>query len=92
MLTGSSVGSCIALVVWYTLGEMILRSILSGIGIGSVGGILPVSATLGTVANAAAGNEIDWLTLWPAAPLALLGWTAVFVAGGWALTRQRDIT
>lgn len=92
MLTGSSVGSCIALVVWYTLGEMILRSILSGIGIGSAGSVLPVSATLGTVANAAAGNEIDWLTLWPTAPLALLVWTSVFVGGGWALTRQRDIT
>jgi hypothetical protein len=92
MLTGSSVGSTIALVVWYTLGEMILRSILGGIGLSSVGGILPVSATLGTVANAAAGNEIDWLTLWPTGPLALLVWTAVFVAGGWARTRQRDIT
>lgn len=92
MLTSSPIGSCIALVVWYTLGEMILRSILSGIGVGAVGGILPVSATLGTVANAAAGNDIEWLTLWPTAPLALLVWTALFVLGGAAITRRRDIT
>ncbi|QTJ68729.1 ABC transporter permease [Rhodococcus sp. ZPP] len=92
MLTGSSVGSCISLVVWYTLGEMILRSILSGIGIGAVGDVLPVSATLGSVANAAAGNDIDWLPLWPAAPIAVVVWTALFTLGGWALTRSRDIT
>ncbi|WP_072687443.1 ABC transporter permease [Rhodococcus marinonascens] len=92
MLTGSSVGACITLAVGYTLGEVILRMILSGIGLGSVGGFLPVSATLGTVANAAAGNEIEALPLWPAAPLTLLAWTVAFVVAGWALTRQRDIS
>ncbi|MEV0945732.1 ABC transporter permease [Rhodococcus sp. NPDC049939] len=91
MLTRSWVVSCIAIAVWFTVGELILRAILSGIGLGSVNGFLPVSATLGTVANAAASNEIDWLTLWPAAPLTLLAWTVAFVAGGWVLMRQRDI-
>ncbi|AOW91998.1 hypothetical protein BFN03_02925 [Rhodococcus sp. WMMA185] len=91
MLTGSSVWACVILLAWYIVGEVALRSILSGVELGSIGGFLPVSATLGTIANAAAGNELDALPLWPAAPLTLLLWTVAFVAGGWALTRQRDI-
>ncbi|NLU83903.1 hypothetical protein [Rhodococcus sp. HNM0569] len=91
LVTGASVGTVVGLVVWYAFGELIVRAILAGLGIGGVADVLPVSATLGTVVGAVT-DGVDWLPGWPFAPLVVLFWTAVAVAAGWLRLRTRDIT
>ncbi|QNG18102.1 ABC transporter permease subunit [Rhodococcus triatomae] len=92
LVTRSTVGATVTLVVWFTIGELVVRGILSGLGGGAVGAMLPMSATVGTVVNGASSNGVEELPLWPGAPLTLLFWALALVAAGWFTVRTRDVT
>ncbi|NLG55615.1 MAG: ABC transporter permease subunit [Rhodococcus sp.] len=92
LLTRSTVATTIIVVVWCTFGEFFTAGFLSVMGATGIGNYLPVMSTIATVGNAATVNGIDGLPMWPLAPLILLGWTVAILAGGWFLTRTRDVS
>lgn len=92
LLTASSIASTVTIVVWYVLGEAIVRAILGGLHLGSVGQWLPGSVTMsafvGIVDDSALTSEPDTaLSL-----LCLALWAAAACGLGWWVTRTRDIT
>ncbi|MDH6282955.1 ABC transporter permease [Prescottella agglutinans] len=92
LLTASSIASTVTLVVWYVMGEAIVRAVLAGLHLDSVGQWLPgsvtVSAFIGIVDDSAlASGPGTALSL-----LCLAMWAAVACGLGWWVTRTRDIT
>ncbi|WFR71833.1 ABC transporter permease [Prescottella defluvii] len=92
LLTASSIASTVTIVVWYVMGEAIVRAILGGLHLSSVGQWLPgsvtVSAFVGIVDEHARTSE-------PGTALSLLFlvlWAAAACGLGWWATRTRDIT
>jgi len=92
LLTASSIASTVTIVVWYVMGEGIVRAILAGFHLGSAGqwlpGSLTVSAFIGIVDESALTSE-------PGTAVSLLCmalWAAAAGGLGWWVTRTRDIT
>ena len=92
LLTASSIASTITIVVWYVMGEGIVRAILSGLGLDTVGQWLPGSVTISAFIDAVDDKA---LTSEPGTALSLLClflWAAASCGLGWWATRTRDIT
>lgn len=90
LLCASPSVATVALVAWYPLGELATAAVLSGIGLGSIGSLLPGAVTRSAVVSPA--GDVDGFLPWPAATIALLAWTAVAVGAGWWTTLRRDVT
>ncbi|NCL74783.1 ABC transporter permease [Rhodococcus sp. YH1] len=92
LLTGSTAGSVLAITAWIPFGELIVSLILDGLGAGALARLLPGQLTWYTVFTVIdLPEEVDPAVTWPAAPLGLLGWTALICGLGWWRTRTRDI-
>lgn len=92
LLTASSIASTVTIVVWYVMGEGIVRAVLAGLHLDAVGQWLPgsvtVSAFIGIVDDSALASEPDTAV----SLLCLTLWAAVACGLGWWATRTRDIT
>ncbi|MCK8671860.1 ABC transporter permease [Rhodococcus sp. HM1] len=92
LLTGSTVGSVLAISAWVPFGELIVSLILHGLGLGAVADLLPVQLTWYTIVGVIDIPETgDMAVRWPGAPLALIGWTLLVCALGWWRVRSRDV-
>ncbi|WP_068271458.1 ABC transporter permease [Aldersonia kunmingensis] len=90
LLLASPIGAALALVAWYLVGEITVSTISAGLGFQRLGGLLPGGSTLSTVAVGSLDGS-DVFVSWPAAPVLLLAWTALFAGGGWLAVRVRDV-
>jgi ABC-2 type transport system permease protein len=90
LLLTSPIGAALALVAWYLVGEVTVSMVSAGFGFQRLGGLLPGGATLATVAVGSL-DDSDVFVAWPAAPVLLLVWTALFAGAGWWATRTRDV-
>ncbi|WP_433611378.1 ABC transporter permease [Prescottella agglutinans] len=92
LLTASTIASTVTIVVWYVMGEGIVRAVLAGLDLDAVGQWLPgsvtVSAFIGIVDDSALTSEPDTAV----SLLCLALWAAVACGLGWWATRTRDIT
>ncbi|WP_068157780.1 ABC transporter permease [Rhodococcus phenolicus] len=92
LLTGSTVGSVLAISAWIPFGELIVSLILHGLGLGAVADLLPVQLTWYTIVGVIDIPETgDMAVGWPAAPIALIGWALLICALGWWRVRSRDL-
>ncbi|MGC0363027.1 ABC-2 type transport system permease protein [Rhodococcus sp. 27YEA15] len=91
LLTGSPTAGSLAVVLWFTLGEWLIRAVLSVVDQNQLGTALPVSAAVGTVVNAAPSIDLGGFAPWPAAPMILVVWAVAVCGSGWLRTRTRDI-
>lgn len=94
LLTGSSMAGALSIILWFVFGEWIVRAVLLAMDLGGIGGAaLPVSATIGTIVNAAPPSiDVDAFASWPSGPMMLAAWVVLFCGLGWLRTRTRDIT
>lgn len=93
LLTGSMVGSVLAICAWIPFGELIVSLVLNGIGLGAVASLLPGQVTWYTLFSAVdMPDDIETAVTWPLAPLVLILWTVLFCGLGWWRTRTRDFT
>lgn len=82
--------AAIVLLTWCPLGELAVSGVAAAGGWTEFGSVLPCYATLGTIV-AGTVREAGPMPGWPAAPLLLVGWTAIAVAAGWWSLRSRDL-
>ncbi|MBF7732648.1 ABC transporter permease [Rhodococcus sp. ARC_M13] len=92
LLTGSSMAGALSVILWFVFGEWIVRAVLLAMDLGGIGAVLPVSATIGTIVNAAPSIDVDAFASWPSGPMMLAAWVVLFCGLGWLRTRTRDIT
>ena len=59
LLTGSSMAGALSVILWFVFGEWIVRAVLLAMDLGGIGAALPVSATIGTIVNAAPSIDVD---------------------------------
>lgn len=95
-MTGSTVGSVLAISAWIPFGELIVSLILHGLGgLGAVADLLPVQLTWYTIVGGVIDipeTGGDMAVGWPAAPpIALIGWALLICALGWWRVRSRDL-
>jgi len=93
LLTGSMVGSVLAICAWIPFGELIVSLVLNGIGLGAVASFLPGQVTWYTLFSVVdMPDDMETAVAWPLAPLVLIFWTVLFCGLGWWRTRTRDFT
>lgn len=92
LLTGSGLAGSLSVVIWFVVGEWIVRALLLAVGASEAGNVLPASATMGALLNAAPSIDVTVFGSWPHAPLVLAAWAVLVCAAGWMRTRTRDIT
>ncbi|SNS87870.1 hypothetical protein [Rhodococcoides kyotonense] len=90
LLFGSPTWPSIIVVAWFPMGEIMLVSILAGLGISNASVLTPVASTLATV-TVGDTDDVPFLMPWPWAPIVLVLWAAGIAAAGWWRTRQRDV-
>ncbi|WP_072806869.1 hypothetical protein [Rhodococcoides yunnanense] len=90
LLLGSPSWAAIVIVAWYPFGEIIVISILEGLGIHNVSTITPAATTLATL-TAGDSDSAPYFMSWPFAPIVLALWAVAVAAAGWWRTRERDI-
>lgn len=92
LVTGSTVGSVLAISAWIPFGELIVSLILRGLGLDTMADLLPVQLTWYTIVGVIDMPETgDMAVQWPAAPFALIGWALLVCALGWWRVRSRDL-
>ncbi|MEV6322668.1 ABC transporter permease [Nocardia sp. NPDC051787] len=90
ILARSSAKSVALLLGWIGLAEPLLWLVSRGLGIPGVVTVLPVSATVGTIAVGSFPDS-DFLAPTPAAVVVLLLWTIGLGAASWWSLRTRDL-
>lgn len=90
ILLRSSTRAVTSLLGWILLAEPLIWLIARGLGIPGVVTVLPVSATVGTVAVGSYPDS-DFLAPTPAAVVVLLLWTIGLGAASWWSLRTRDL-
>ncbi|MGK8522360.1 ABC transporter permease [Nocardia asteroides] len=90
ILLRSSTRAVASLLVWIVLAEPLIWLIARGLGIPGAVTVLPVSATVGTVAVGSYPDS-DFLAPTPAAVVVLLLWTIGLGAASWWSLRTRDL-
>ncbi|MGF7121049.1 ABC transporter permease [Rhodococcus sp. AG1013] len=92
LATGSSIASAVGLVVWYVMGEGIVRLVLAGLGADAVAQWLPGSVTVTAFVGTIDHSALDGMPGWPLSLLVLCLWAVASCGLGWWATRSRDIT
>ncbi|WP_330228731.1 ABC transporter permease [Nocardia sp. NBC_00508] len=90
ILMRSSSRAVALLLGWVVIGEPLLWLVAQGLGIPGIVTLLPVSATVGTVAVGSFPDS-DFLAPTPAAVVVLLLWTIGSGAASWWSLRTRDL-
>ena len=90
MLFGSSLAA-VLVVTAGPIGDLVLGTILAGLGADPVRYWLPLFTTFGTMIGGNA-EDTDLFPPWPIPPILMFIYAVVFVGAGWLVARSRDIT